>query len=53
MVMWVSRTRLRMRRSPRVGSRAYAGSGVGLLPSAVAAQVLAEDLGIAAENTAK
>ena len=30
-----------------------AGSVVGLAPSAVAAQVLAEDLGIATENTAK
>lgn len=30
-----------------------AGSVVGLAPSAVAAQVLADDLGIATENTAK
>ena len=36
-----------------MGSRARPGSVVGLAPSAVAAQVLADDLGIATENTAK
>ena len=41
------------RASPRVGAEHGAGSVIGLAPSAAAAHVLAEDLGIATENLAK